>query len=194
MIGDKRALRRAMSSRRRMLSVERSEAAGRAVADLFLGESPLCGAERVALYVATSGELPTRPLFDLLRQRGVACSFPRSRADGGLEFFEVEDWDTLVPGRYGVSEPPPGAPRMLPIPGDVVVVPGLAFDHEGHRLGRGMGYYDRAFVEGPGGSPLLVGAAHGFQLVESVPHETHDRNMDAVVTEQGVSWTKERNS
>jgi 5-formyltetrahydrofolate cyclo-ligase len=66
----------------------------------------------------------------------------------------------------------------------VVIVPGLAFDAAGRRLGRGAGHYDRAFPAGRQGAPLLVGVGYAFQLVDEVPAGPHDRRMDVVVTEE----------
>jgi len=74
--------------------------------------------------------------------------------------------------------------------GDVVIVPGRAFDRAGRRLGRGVGYYDRTFPPGGRSQPLLVGMACEAQILESVPADSHDRSMDAIVTERGFQWTK----
>lgn len=102
----------------------------------------------------------------------------------------MERWRELCPGRFGVLEPPAGAPEEAPAVGDAVVVPGVAFDRAGGRLGRGGGHYDRAFPPGAPGAPLLVGFAHAFQLVECVPSDSHDRRMDAIVTERGMIWVE----
>ena len=82
-------------------------------------------------------------------------------------------------------EPPSGA-AVRPAAGDVVVVPGVAFDRAGGRLGRGRGYYDRAFPVGEADAPRLVGFAYAVQLVEHVPCDSRDRRVDAIVTEEGV--------
>jgi 5-formyltetrahydrofolate cyclo-ligase len=101
-----------------------------------------------------------------------------------LEFAPVERWDELVAGRYGVLEPPEALGRVELRAGDAVIVPGVAFDEAGHRLGRGMGYYDRTF-SGAGG-PLLVGLAYEFQVRSSVPFGERDRGMDVILTERRV--------
>lgn len=97
----------------------------------------------------------------------------------------MQSWDALRRGRFGVLEPPAGA-VVRPQAGDVVVVPGVAFDRDGGRLGRGRGYYDRAFPVGAEEAPRLVGFAYSVQLVERVPCDSRDRRMDAIVTEDGV--------
>jgi 5-formyltetrahydrofolate cyclo-ligase len=72
---------------------------------------------------------------------------------------------------------------------DVAVVPGVAFDRAGHRLGRGGGSYDRAFGTAAA-MPFLIGAGYAFQLRPHVPHESRDRSLDAIVTESGFVWPR----
>ena len=79
----------------------------------------------------------------------------------------------------------------VPQPQMMVLVPGLAFDDGGGRLGRGMGYYDRSFEGCVRGAPWLLGFAFAFQIVERVPMESLDRRVDGVVTEVGLSWRPE---
>jgi 5-formyltetrahydrofolate cyclo-ligase len=186
-VAEKRRLRRELCARRRGLSAAAALAAGRAVADHLLAEPALLRAARVALYAAMPDELPTRPLFDGLAATRAVRLLPRIRADA-LEFAAVESWDELRPGRYGVLEPPVDRGRVALGAGDVVVVPGVAFDASGNRLGRGGGYYDRAFAPGHGAAPLLVGVAYAFQLLDSVPHDSRDRAVDAIVSEVGLRW------
>jgi 5-formyltetrahydrofolate cyclo-ligase len=97
----------------------------------------------------------------------------------------VGTWEDLVPGRYGVLEPAPEREPIALSELQLVMVPGVAFDAEGRRLGRGGGYYDRTFPVGAAG-PVLVGLAFAFQLVEAVPAGPLDRRVDAVVTEQAI--------
>ena len=77
-------------------------------------------------------------------------------------------WRELAPGVRGIPEPPAEAPEVRPREGDVLLVPGVAFDRAGVRLGRGGGFYDRAFPSGGSDAPLLLGVAFRFQIVESV--------------------------
>ncbi len=118
---------------------------------------------------------------------------PRAAGGGALEFCEVLHWEDLHPGRYGVPEPPEGAKRVSLARSAVVVVPGVAFDRRGGRLGRGQGFYDRALraargePRGEGAGPFVVGLAVSSQLLEEVPVESHDESMDAVVTEREIA-------
>ena len=172
--------------RRRDVPAEEALAAGRAVAEVVMREPRVYRAARVALYAATDGELPTRALFDALG--GVPTIrrlLPRVRR-GVLEWGPVDDWDDLVPGRFGVLEPAHATSQRLD-PTDVAFVPGIAFDSSGWRVGRGGGHYDRAFPPRTE-APWLVGIAYAFQCIAEVPHHSRDRRVDAIVTENGWVW------
>ena len=111
---------------------------------------------------------------------------PRCLPEARLEFCVVTGWDELRPGRYGLLEPDGSLPATAVDAADLVVVPGLAFDETGARLGRGGGYYDRAFPPPLGVGPVLFGYAFHAQIVSVVPCAAHDRRVDAVATERGV--------
>jgi 5-formyltetrahydrofolate cyclo-ligase len=182
----KRRLRRQMSLLRNDVTAADSERAGelaaRALIDLDLAKR----AERIALYAALPYEIPTRLLFDAVIEKTGAALLPRTTDPIGLEFFAVERWEDLRPGAFGVLEPQPDRTAVRLRPDDLVVVPGVAFDPAGYRLGHGKGYYDRAFAAELGDSPTLVGFGYEFQIVEAVPHDQRDRQMDAIVTDQKV--------
>jgi len=203
-----------MLALRRAVPPERARAAARAVADRVLALPELAAADAVLLYAALSDELPTRPLHELLRAAGKPTGLPRLEQDGRLVFAFVERWEDLRPGRYGVLEPPPGGEAVAsggagaPAPGRrrvldatvaagrrassqereaLMVVPGVAFDRRGHRLGRGGGHYDRALRAAPGA--LRVGVAYAFQVLASVPQGPGDEAMDLVVSERETCRT-----
>ncbi len=161
-------------------------AAGRMVAAQLQTAPEFEVAGCVGLYAALPDEVPSRMCFESLRRRGLVCVFPRRQGEHGLVFHRVDAWEDLRPGRAGIAEPSESAPRRAPGPGDVVLVPGVAFDAHGQRLGRGTGCYDSAFPPGAASPPLLFGVAYEFQVVESVPHGSRDRRVDAIVTERTI--------
>jgi 5-formyltetrahydrofolate cyclo-ligase len=126
--------------------------------------------------------MPTRPLYERARGLGRHVLWPRIEA-GRIVFAPCSGWEDLVPGRYGVPAPPE-AFRAEPLASDaLVLVPGVAFDEQGHRLGRGGGYYDRVLSGAGGATP--VGVAFDCQIVEEVPVEPHDRRVAGLLTESG---------
>jgi 5-formyltetrahydrofolate cyclo-ligase len=179
----KRLLREKLRRQRAEVTAERAVAAAAAVAARVAALPEFGRAPRVALYAALPDELPSTPLFELARAAGKRLLWPRIAA-GRLEFAACSRIEDLRPGVLGIPEPPATIRAESPASGDVVVVPGLAFDAGGHRLGRGAGHYDRAFPEGRSGAPLLVGIGYAFQLVDEVPAGPHDRRIDVVVTEE----------
>jgi 5-formyltetrahydrofolate cyclo-ligase len=183
-------LRRILSERRRAVPPGEAASAASRIASRLVAEPAVRRARRVALYAALPDEVPSRPLFDALVAQGMPCLFPRALEEHTLAFVRVTDWSELRPGRYGVLEPPALAAVTRPEEGDLVLVPGVAFDRAGNRLGRGQGFYDRAFPAGAPRPPLLIGVAYQFQLVEAVPHTETDRRVDAVVTELELHWTR----
>jgi len=182
----KRLLRQQMSRLRKDVTPADSARAGQAAARVLIDLDLARRAERIALYAALPDELPTRPLFDAVVEMTGAALLPRTADPLGLDFFAVERWEGLRPGAFGVLEPRDDGAALRLTPGDLVVVPGVAFDEAGYRLGHGKGYYDRAFAAELGDAPTLVGFCYEFQIVDAVPHDDRDRQMDAIVTDRKV--------
>lgn len=183
----KAQLRERMRRLRRAVPPDRAREAGRAVAERVAALPAFRDAGRVALYASLADELPTRPVFEAARAHGKLTLFPRAEADR-LVFAPAVRWEDLRPGRYGVAEPSSAVAALTP--DSLVLVPGVAFDVGGGRLGRGGGYYDRTFASNAEPRPLLLGVGYAFQVVDAVPRARHDRRMDAVVTERKVHWAE----
>jgi len=188
-VDEKRRLRSALAARRSRVAPQDAAAAAALLADAVLEEPRIRGAERVALYTAQGTEVPTRAIFEGLRALSIGRLLPRLE-DEAIAWGRAEDWDALVPGRFGILEPADRSPVTL-TPNDVVLLPGIAFDQNGWRLGRGGGHYDRAFPPGAE-SPWLVGIGYSFQWLCEVPHDSRDRRVDAIVTENGWVWRARR--
>lgn len=174
-MGQKSRLRQQVLARRAALTGGDLAAAGAALAAALL---PLCrGARSVAAYAAVGSEPPTMPLLEALE--AVPVLLPVLLPDGGLDWAEHRAGE-LVPARRGLLEP--AGPRLGPdaVAGcDVVLVPALAVDAEGRRLGRGGGSYDRALARAGG---LVVALLHDGELLPAVPVERHDVAVGAVAT------------
>lgn len=190
LLAAKRRLRRQLLARRRALPPGRAAEAAAAVLRHLEAWPVFRKAHRVALYAALPDELPTRPCFEALRAGGRTPLLPAGQEAGRLVFRPAPSWDALRPGAHRVLEPPAESAPVALGPGDLVLVPGVAFDPAGHRLGRGGGHYDATFPPGAAG-PLLCGVAYEFQVLDSVPHGSHDRRMDAIVTERRLRGSTE---
>ncbi|MEU8791155.1 5-formyltetrahydrofolate cyclo-ligase [Streptomyces sp. NPDC048643] len=169
----------------------RKSAAALAVRALELPE--LAHARSVAAYVSVGSEPGTLALLDALHARGVRVLLPVLLPDNDLDWGVYEGAGSLAPVRHGTRmalQEPVGA-RLGPeaVGGaDVVLLPGLAVDGRGMRLGRGGGSYDRvlARLERAEADPALVVLLYDTEVVERVPAEAHDRPVHAVVTPSGV--------
>ena len=180
----KRALRAEMAALRRTRPAGAGDAA--AATDNLARLSEFSGARALAIYAALPDELSTLALFRRALDAGKRLALPRVLGQGALEFAWVRDFEDLRPGRYGVPEPPSESVLVSLAEMDLIVVPGIAFDRGGGRLGRGGGYYDRALAVLGTPRPFVIGFATSEQLVPEVPREVFDERVDAVVTEAGV--------
>jgi 5-formyltetrahydrofolate cyclo-ligase len=175
----KAALRRRMAARRSAMPGASAARTGRAIAARLVNEAELARCRRLALYAATQGEPPMEALAEWAALRGIETLWPRI-AGTGLEFAPCAA-GALVRGRFGIPAPPDER-RAVPLAaGDVIVLPALALDAAGRRLGRGGGHYDRALAALSG--PVLVGVGYDWQLVGEVPAGPEDRRVDMVATE-----------
>jgi len=165
------------------LSPDSRRVAGAAIAEAILALDGFERADRIAAYVALDEEVPTDTILDAVFSSGRVLLLPRM-VERGLEFAAVGDLAQLRRGRWGVLEPSSICAASPLVPGDLVFVPGLAFDRRGRRLGRGGGHYDRALAA-LDVQPFCVGLAYSFQLVASVPAGRFDCSVDGVVTEAG---------
>lgn len=133
---------------------------------------------RIAAYSAIGAEVDVTPLLAVLREH--QFYFPQVQ-NQHLRFFPVTSVEHLQPGQFGVREPQPGRTDGVELEAlDVALVPGLAFDRQGVRLGRGLGFYDRSLATFKG---VKLGICSSQFLVERLPAEAHDIVMDEIVTE-----------
>ncbi|MBZ4320364.1 5-formyltetrahydrofolate cyclo-ligase [Streptomyces huiliensis] len=187
--GGKADLRRILLDRRRALSPEAVEGAQEALGGRALGLPELADAGTVAAYVSVGREPGTRALLDALRARGVRVLLPVLLPDNDLDWGVYRGPEGLVRAGRGLLEP--DGPRLGPdaVTGaDAVLLPGLAVDGRGMRLGRGGGSYDRvlARLERAGATPALIVLLYDDEVVGRVPEEPHDHPVHAVVTPAGV--------
>ena len=139
----------------------------------------------VAGYHPFRDEADPLPVLRVLASSGWTCALPvPADQQEGLIFRSWIPGGPLVTGRYGIPHPPETNEAVRP---DIVLVPLLAYDGAGRRLGYGAGYYDRALAGLRRTGPVLaVGIAYAGQRVASVPTQAHDQLLDMVVTEQGA--------
>ena len=171
-----------------MTNAERATA-GRQIRDHVLGMPEVAAAGTVAAYYSVGTEPDTHGLVYALWKRGSYVVLPVLLPDGDLDWASYEGPDSLAPGPRGLLQPvePVRGPGTV-ARADVVLVPALAVDVSGKRLGRGAGCYDRALAR-VGGQVPTIGLIYDGELVPSVPAEPHDRVVRAVARpSHGVTW------
>ncbi|WP_332643961.1 5-formyltetrahydrofolate cyclo-ligase [Aeromicrobium sp.] len=177
-------LRTDLLRRRREMSDDARAEAAEAIALHLLVAPLISSASRVACYVSMATEPGTAPLIEGLLARGIEVIVPLSLADGTLDWAVYDPAATTTVTPLGIAEPE-GPPLGSTAVQDcaLVIVPALAVDHSGIRLGRGAGYYDRALANTTRPVCALVFA---HELLESIPHEPHDVPVSMAVTPNGI--------
>lgn len=180
---EKTQLRRLLRGRRRSLSSAEVTEKSRLIFERLLGFVPFLQASTIVLYNADENEVQTEAIWQEAVRQNKAVYYPRITADqANLEFVRRVPGDQLVPGTFGILIPPGNDLLTRLSETDVVLTPGVGFDLHGHRLGRGRGYYDRAF-RGVLAGALRVALAYENQLVSAIPVAADDESAHVIVTE-----------
>ncbi|HTR57995.1 MAG TPA: 5-formyltetrahydrofolate cyclo-ligase [Casimicrobiaceae bacterium] len=180
----KRALRERILQARDALSAERRAEASAAIAKTLTARPDFIAARVVLLTLPFGSEWDTRLLLASVLERGKTAAVPRvNLARRMLDIHAVCDLSReVLPGYRGIPEPSAESPPVPLESIDWVLVPGVAFDVRGHRVGYGGGYYDRLLPTLPRSAARVAGAFE-LQIVDEVPTAPHDFALDAIVTE-----------
>lgn len=167
-----------MLSRRNVLNQAEIIALSKAAQSQVIKGERFGAAHSLGVYYAIGTEVRTDTLIAEAQKLGKKVSLPVVQGKI-ITFHEYSSSSSLVKGKYGIMEPKThGKPAHL----DLLIVPGIAFDRSGFRLGYGKGYYDRYLAKEP---TYSIGLAYSFQIIDRIPRVGHDRNLDAVATENG---------
>ncbi|MDP1809686.1 MAG: 5-formyltetrahydrofolate cyclo-ligase [Actinomycetota bacterium] len=179
----KASLREVFRERRRALGAEARAGASREIADTLPTVAAYQNARGIAAYWPLEDEVDLRPFIAFALGAGKKIFLPRvNKAAARLEFCLFDGrTETLADGPFGLLEPQTGEAANDPI--NLVIVPGLAFDLHRHRLGYGVGYYDRFLMTV---EATAIGVAFDIQTIDILPIAEHDVAMDLVVTESRV--------
>lgn len=183
MQNEKTQLRRLLRERRRSLSSTVVAEKSRLILARVLGSAPFQQAKTIVLYNADENEVQTEAIWHEAVRQHKAVYYPRITTDkANLEFVRRLPSDQLIRGTFGILIPPGNDLLTSIAETDVVLTPGVGFDHYGHRLGRGRGYYDRAF-RGVLAGALRIALAYESQLVSIIPTAPDDEPVHCIVTE-----------
>ena len=144
-------------------------------------QAQIPSAHTILFFAPLPDELDVWPMLELALATGTNCALPFFDAEKksyGAKLLKMLATD-IVTGKFGVREPAANCEEIPLNRFDLVLVPGVAFDFSGNRLGRGQGFYDRILAEASG---IKCGVAYDFQLLEKIPTEAHDAKVDFIFT------------
>ena len=166
------------------------EPLSQAICEKFASLGEFTAARSVMVYIDVRTEVRTRQFLPTLLASGKRIVVPYCRTDGQLELFLLENMDELAIGMYKILEPKAEL-RELPSKKvdvkeiDLIMVPGVAFDSNGARMGHGFGYYDKLLEHARSDAPL-VALAFECQIFPEIPTQSHDIFMDKIITERAI--------
>lgn len=179
----KKAARKSATTKRLVAHDAAKDMAPLALAAHPFPLKPVAGRSIISGFFPYQSEIDTRPLLGRLAGEGWTTALPIVIANGQpLEFRRWLPGEPTVPGKWDIPRPPETSPLVKP---DVLLVPMLAFDRAGYRLGYGGGFYDRTLELLRKEKPVVaIGVAYAAQDVDSVPHDDHDQKLDFIMTEK----------
>lgn len=191
---EKDRLRKQLVERRMALSPDEVKQASLAVAERIRALSEWKNAWAVLLYWPIKNEVDTRPLLAELWERGSVALLPRCRPEqpGFMDLCACTCEEDLVEGSFNIMEPAPCCATRedsgdIFVP-DLVLVPAVAFDTHGYRLGFGGGYYDRLLARPEMDDTVTLGLCYEFQRIDSFPMNAWDVPVQGLCTERGLKW------
>ena len=171
-----------MLERRNRLTSHEIAKRSKSIQEFVINSKEFLKAKVVGAYFAFGSEVTTELIITRAKTLGKKIALPRVEEDK-ITFYELSSIKSLIRGgRFGILEPSPDG-QMNEI--DILIVPGIAFDKKGNRIGYGKGYYDRLLS---GKRTFSIGLAYSFQLVETLPHARYDKRMDAIASEDGLHY------
>jgi len=157
---------------------------GQKLQELILAWPIFQQAQSIGCYVSVANEADTHRLLTYAFSVGKKVSVPVTRTKGQMDFQQIFSLEELKPVRFGLLEPIPEIGRQMnPEHLELMLVPGVAFDRQGNRLGFGSGYYDRFLNKS---SAIRAGVALSFQIQPHIPIEKHDVQMNWLITENEI--------
>ena len=176
---DKKALRREIGAKKRAMSVAEIEQASLRLSDSFFATELYKNANSIYAYLSYNQEVRTETIILRALADGKRVAVPKVYGEE-MRFLWIDGLDKIAPGAYNIPEPIADEPVADDLTA-LVLMPGLAFDPEGHRLGYGGGFYDRYLAEQP--DHPLVALCYGFQMFDHLETEAHDIPVNLVIAD-----------
>jgi len=184
---DKRALRRKILDERKNINIVKKEDMDNKILDKLYESEYYRKSKKIFIYISYDSEINTKGIINKALEDNKKVYVPRTEFKNRLmDAVEIMSLDNLVESDFGILEPSIKEPYIDPNELDLIVVPGVAFDKQGGRMGYGAGFYDRYFKkisEDNIKKVMKVALAYEFQTLEKVPMNDHDIPVDCIITE-----------
>ncbi len=180
----KEELRKKILSKRFKMSQREVQAKSEVICSSLISSELFREAKIIALYSPIKKEVRTEDVFTAAKSEGKIVGFPVSNSDNiEITYFEVDDMSELLEGTYGIMEPSTDTKKMIMDSDiDLIIIPGVAFDERGFRIGYGGGYFDR-LLEKDDIKATTIALAFDTQVVLRIPEESHDMRVNFIFTE-----------
>lgn len=180
---DKKEIRKLMRGKRKALTEEERASLDSIIFDKLINSEDYKKSKYIFLFVSYDTEIDThRIMKQVLKDGKVLCVPKVISKEEGMIITQINKFEDLEPGAYGILEPKDGALKIDESLIDVAYLPGLAFDKKGGRVGYGGGFYDR-FLRKSRKDCKKIGLAYSFQVLEEVPMEQEDEFIDGIITD-----------
>ena len=181
-------IRQTIKQKRLALSSNEVQRRSRSVFQRLMKSNFYQNAQSIACYVSVQNEVDTHNLIQIALKNGKQIGVPVTDPDGHMAFQAISSLDILHPVHFGLLEPPRDANTEIPPESfDLILLPGLAFDDRGNRIGSGGGYFDRFLSTIPAHTAAL---SYDFQILDQIPTDSHDIRLDYIITESRVITCK----
>lgn len=180
LIPSKNELRLQMKSRLAALEPQEYQDLNRSMYSNFIKLKFLKEISNIMIYYSVRNEVDTVAIINYLLENGKTVALPVCTLERDLKAAVINDLGELQPAAFGLREPGSGAPLLDNDKLELIVIPGVVFDGIGNRLGHGAGYYDRFLFKIP--RAFKMGLAYDFQLIPTLPAESHDIRMNGILT------------
>ena len=182
---EKKALRSKIIADRRKLTDNYRQRASNRMMTVFCALPDFKEPRKVLCYASMADEVQIRPLMEKWLSLGVTVALPHITGKGQMEAVTFTDFDSLIEGEYGILTPDLEKGEIIPPDElDLIIVPGIAYDTRGERLGMGGGFYDAYLARATKAKRIAL--AFSCQLVAKIPMEAHDVLVHKIITEQGI--------
>lgn len=182
---DKRELRSKALEMRKNISVKNRVLASGLITEKLKSLEIIKSSKTIMSYMPYGNEADVISFNKWVLDQGKELCIPRVTDSKYMDAVKVNDIENgLVSGHFGIAEPEKSVSPVNPDEIDVILVPGVAFDLSGNRLGHGKGYYDR-FLSRCSDRVFTIGVAYSFQIFDSIPADAHDKKLKALITEDG---------